>query len=73
MFVLVLVAVYYVDGGDPPVALVTKPTLQHYISKEACQADGKKQVIQFTSEVPKAPIAFAAKCVEITGPAGKPA
>lgn len=73
MFVLVLVAVYYVEGNIPPIAVVTKPTLQFYQSEELCRSDGKNQATRFMAEVPKGPIAFAAKCVEISGPAGRPA
>lgn len=73
MFTLVLVAVYYIADAQPPIAAVTKPTLQTYPSKEACNADGPKQATKFMDEVPKGAIGFAGKCVEISGPAGNPA
>lgn len=73
MFTLVLVAVYYIADAQPPIAAVTRPTLQYYKSREACNADGPKQATKFMDEVPKGAIGYAGKCVEITGVAGDPA
>lgn len=73
MFTLVLVAVYYIADAQPPIAAITRPTLQYYTSKEACNADGPKQATKFMDEVPKGAIGYAGKCVEITGVAGDPA
>lgn len=73
MYVLVLVAAFYISDMDPPLAMITRPSIEHYPSVESCEADAKKKIIAFTQNMPKGAIGFAAKCVEITGPAGRPA
>lgn len=73
MFVMVLVAVYFVSQLDPPIAAVTRSTVEHYPSKETCEAEVAKQLKQFSSDMPSNPVAFLAKCVEVTGPAGQKA
>lgn len=73
MYVLVLVAAFYVTDMDPPLAMLTRPSVEHYPSKEACESDGQKQIVAFTQNMPKGAIGFAAKCVQIMGPVGLPA
>jgi hypothetical protein len=72
MYVLVLVAVYYVADAKPVINVVTTPTIYHYPSKEACNADGPKQAQKFLVDIPSGAIGLAGKCVEATA-AGKPA
>lgn len=73
MFVMVLVAIYFVSSMDPPIAALTRTAVEHYPSQEACEADGAKQLKKFSSDMPQNPVAFLAKCVEVTGPAGQKA
>lgn len=73
MYVLVLVAAFYVGDADPPLAMITRPSIQHYPSEEACKADGSRQVKAFAEGMPQGAIGFAAKCVEVSGPVGQPA
>jgi hypothetical protein len=70
MYVMILMAAYYVADAQPPLVIVTRPSLEHYASKEMCAADGERQAKLFMQEVPKTPILFAGKCVEVKGPAG---
>lgn len=73
MYVLVLVAVYYIADSQPPIAVVTRPTMQYYTTKEACNADGPKQASKFMGMMPKEAIGYAGKCVEVSGVSGDPA
>lgn len=73
MYVLILVAAFYVADTEPPLAMITRPSVEHYPSVESCRADAEKKIIAFTQNMPKSAIGFAAKCVEVTGPAGQPA
>lgn len=73
MFVMVLVAVYYIGEADPPIAAITRSTIEHYPTMEACGADAEKQMKKFAEGVPPKAIGYAAKCVEVTGPAGQKA
>lgn len=73
MYVLVLVAAFYVSDADPPLAMLTRPSTEYYISEEACKSDGPRQVKAFAEGMPQGAIGFAAKCVKVTGPVGQPA
>lgn len=70
MYVLIIVGMMVEVTGPQ---FVTRPKIEYYQSKEHCQQYGIKHIKEFMASLPKEPLLFAAKCVEIGEMDGVPA
>lgn len=70
MYVLIVVGLMMETTGPQ---FVTRPKIEYYQSKEQCQQYGLAHIKEFMAGLPKEPVLFAAKCVEVGQMDGEPA